>query len=598
MVALAAAAPLIAQVLRLPSILLLLALGFGAGAIGALDPNALLGENLISATVSIAVGIILFDAGLELNFSKLTEARVVRRLLSIGILLTWAVGAVASYLLFGLSWEVALVLGAVLVVSGPTVVGPLLNFIRPSKAVDTVLMWEGTFADPLGATLGVVVFNAVIAGHAKAGQEVGQFLLNIGVGAGFGVAGAALILAWARWLKPNPSQVVSGTLMFVVVMVVSADLLRDDTGLITGLVIGAVLVNRPPRGIEPKGLAIQSAKLTRAYREHIATLTTFLIGILFIILSARVSPHQIGQIGWVSLGFVAVLVLFARPLAVALSTLGSALRMRERAFTAWMAPRGIVAAATSSTFALGLSQAGVGGGAEKLIPITFIVIAATALIYGLSGGPVARALGVASTRPGGVLLVGATPVGRAIARALQDRGLTVRLWSARDEDARAAEAAGLIVYKGDPTEDATAGVPSELDQIENALMVGDDEALCAMVATDLSEFFGSDRVFQLPPKDELAADFYTRVPVLFNESASHKEILARIEARCQDRHHQGAGYSRCSRRQRSRQPGGGDANVRTHSREAAAHPHGRRGAEAQGRARTHRPRLVKSRPRG
>ena len=175
--------------------------------------------------------------------------------------------------------------------------------------------------------------------------------------------------------------------MFVVAMVVCADLLRDDTGLITGLVIGAILVNRPPRGIEPAGLAIQTAKLIRAWRERIATLSTFLIGILFIILSARVTPHQIGEIGWVSLAFIAVLVFVGRPLAVGLSTLGSALPMRERAFIAWMAPRGIVAAATSSTFALGLTQAGVGGGAENLIPITFIVIVATALIYGLSGGP-------------------------------------------------------------------------------------------------------------------------------------------------------------------------------------------------------------------
>ena len=102
--------------------------------------------------------------------------------MSIGILVTWAVGTVAAYLLFDLSWEVALVLGAVLVVSGPTVVGPLLDFIRPSKTVNSVLKWEGTFADPLGATLGVVVFNAVIAGHAKAGQEIFQFLLNIAIG--------------------------------------------------------------------------------------------------------------------------------------------------------------------------------------------------------------------------------------------------------------------------------------------------------------------------------------------------------------------------------------------------------------------------------
>src|SRR5262245_16827253 len=326
---LAAAAPLIAQVLRLPSILVLLALGFGAGAIDALDPNALLGQNLISTVVSIAVGIILFEAGLNLNFSKLTGtvSRVTRRLLTVGILVTWAVGTVAAHSFFDLSWEVALVLGSVLVVSGPTVVGPLLSFIRPSKTVNSILKWEGTFADPLGATLGVVVFNAVIAGHAKAGEEVAQFLLAIVIGAGFGIAGGVLVLAWAHWFRPNQSQAVTGTLMFVVAMVVCADLLRDDTGLITGLVMGAILVNRPTHRTEPTGLAIQTAKLTRAIKERITTLSTFLIGILFIILAARVSPHQLGEIGWVSLAFVAVLVLVGRPLVAALATVGSRLPM-------------------------------------------------------------------------------------------------------------------------------------------------------------------------------------------------------------------------------------------------------------------------------
>ena len=239
------------------------------------------------------------------------------------------------------------------------------------------------------------------------------------------------------------------------------------------------------------------AKLTRAWRERIATLSTFLIGVLFIILSARVSPHQIGEIGWVSLAFIAVLVFVGRPLAVGLATLGSSLPMRERAFVAWMAPRGIVAAATSSTFALGLTQAGVGGGAQNLIPITFIVIVATALIYGLSGGPVARALGVATTGPGGVLLIGGSPVARAVGRALQDRGLTVLVWTGDDEYAAAAKSDGLSVYEGNPTEDASSDAPSELDELEYALAVGEDEALNAMIATDLSEYFGRDRVFQL-----------------------------------------------------------------------------------------------------
>ena len=528
---LAAAAPLLAQVLRLPSILMLLALGFGAGVIDALDPNALLGETLISTIVSIAVGIILFDAGLGLNFSRLSGsvARVYRRLVTLGILVTWAVGTVAAYLLFDLSWEVSLVLGAVLVVSGPTVVGPLLDFIRPSKEVNSVLKWEGTFADPIGATLGVVVFNAVIAGQATAGKEIFEFLLAVVIGVGFGALGGALVLAWVRWFKPSQSQAVTGTLMFVVAMVVCADLLRDDTGLITGLVMGAILVNRPPSGVEPAGLKIQMAKVTRAWRERIATLSTFLIGVLFIILSARVSPHQIGEIGWVSLAFIAVLVLVARPLAVGLSTLGSSLPMREREFIAWMAPRGIVAAATSSTFALGLSQAGVAG-AQDLIPITFIVIVATGLLYGLSGGPVARALGVATTGPGGVLLIGASGVARAIGHALQDRGLTVVVWTGDDEYAAAAKSEGLGVYDGNPTEDASSDAPSELDELEYALAVAEDEALSAMVATDLSEYFGRDRVFQLAVKDDRTRDFYTRTTVLFDDSANHDALLAQIKA--------------------------------------------------------------------
>ena len=543
---LAAAAPQIAQVLRLPSILVLLALGFGAGAIGALNPDAVLGANLISTLVSIAVGIILFEAGLGLDFSKLSHsaARVYTRLVTLGILLTWAVGTVAAYLLFDLSFGVALVLGAVLVVSGPTVVGPLLSFIRPSRTVNSVLMWEGTFADPIGATLGVVVFNAVVAGHADPGTEVGQFLLAIGIGAGFGVAGGALILGWARWFRPTLAQAESGILMFVVAMVVAADLIRDDTGLVTGLLMGAIVVRWPPQRFdtdEPltEGQAIQMAKRRRRLRERIATLSTYLIGILFIILSARVSPGQIGEIGWVSLAFIAVLVLVGRPLTVGLTTLRTAFSMPQRAFIAWMAPRGIVAAATSSTFAIGLTQAKVGGGAPELIPITFIVIVATGLIYGLSGGPVARALGVASKGPGGVLLIGASPVARTIGRALHARGLSVLMWTAHPEYARLAEADGLALYEGDPVRDAAQPFPSDLDGIDYALAVGDDEVFNSMVASDLSEdldrghvlqLAATGAVFDLPAMKERAASFLDRVPILFDESATHAELQSRIEA--------------------------------------------------------------------
>ena len=530
---LAAAAPLIAQVLRAPSILLLLALGFGAGAIGALDPNALLGEEVVSAVVSISVGVILFESGLDLKLGDLrggAVGRVSRRLVTLGILVTWAVGTVASYLLFDLAWEVALVLGAVLVVSGPTVVGPLLDFIRPSKTVGRVLKWEGTLADPIGATLGVVVYQAVLAGQSStAARDILDFLLNVVVGVGLGLVGAALALAWARRFRPNQGQAVTGILMIVVASVVAADLLRDDSGLLTGLVMGAVLVNRAPGRIEPRGLRIESAKLVRAWRARIATLATFLIGILFIILSARVSPEAIRDLGWVSIAFVAVLIIVARPLAVALSALGSALKNNERAFIAWMAPRGIVAAATSSTFALGLSQAGVGGGSEKLIPITFVVIVATALIYGLSGASVAKALGVSSTGPGGVLIIGASRVARAIARALNQRGVTAVIWTSNQELEQAAGDEGLTVYAGDPTAVDSPVPPPELDDVESALLMTGDDGLNGMLSADLGQYYGHDHVYQLAPSGGDYIDFYVRSRVLFDESATHDELEARLE---------------------------------------------------------------------
>ncbi|MGA7433996.1 MAG: cation:proton antiporter [Solirubrobacterales bacterium] len=530
-IVLATIAPLIAQVLRVPSILLLLALGFGAGAFGALDPNALLGKEVVSAVVSISVGIILFESGLDLKVSELKGAvsRVYRRLVTIGILVTWAIGTVASYFLFGLSWEVALVLGAVLVVSGPTVVGPLLEFIRPSKTVGKVLKWEGTLADPIGATLGVIVFQAVVAGQAKAGVEILEFLLNIGVGVGLGVVGAAIAIVWGRWFRPSQGQAFTGILMIVVAAVVAADLLRDDSGLLTGLTIGAILVNRAPGGVESDGMRLESAKLTRAWREQIAVTATFLIGILFIILSARVSPADIADLGWIAAVFVAVLVVIGRPLAVALSTLGSSLKTNERAFIAWMAPRGIVAAATSSTFALGLESAGVGGGAEKLIPITFVVIVATALLYGLTGAPVAKALGVSRTGPGGVLIAGQSRVALAIASALKNHGIAVVVWASNEKYTKLAEDEGLTVFAGDPTAGTAADPPPELENIENALIVTGDDGFNAIIAADLGEFFGRNRVYQLATTEHESSGFYVRARILFDESATHEELARRLE---------------------------------------------------------------------
>ena len=213
---------------------------------------------------------------------------------------------------------------------------------------------------------------------------------------------------------------------------------------------------------------------------------------------------------------------------MALSSFGSTLKNNERAFIAWMAPRGIVAAATSSTFALGLSQAGVGGGSEKLIPIAFVVIVATALIYGLSGGPVAKALHVSRTGPGGVLIIGGSRLARTIARALNDRGVIAVIWTNDHELEQAARDEGLTVYTGDPTAVGSTLPPPELDDVESALVMTGDDGLNGMMSADLGQYFGHDRVYQLAPSGGDDVDFYVRSRVLFDDSATHDQLEARL----------------------------------------------------------------------
>ena len=184
-------------------------------------------------------------------------------------------------------------------------------------------------------------------------------------------------------------------------------------------------------------------------------------------------------------------------------------------------------AATSSTFALGLSQASIAG-AEKLIPITFVVIVATALLYGLSGAPVAKALGVSRTGPGGVLIIGASRGARAIARALKDRGVTAVIWTSDQELEKAAGDEGLTVYRGDPTAVGAAIPPPELDDVENALLMTDDDGLNGMLAADLGQYFGHDRVYQLAPSGGDDIDFYVRSQLLFDNSMTHDELESRL----------------------------------------------------------------------
>ena len=486
-VVLAVGSQVLASRLRIPALIILLPAGFTAGALTMdVNPERLLGA-AFQPLVSLAVAVILYDAGLALDLGKLRghTRRVVRRLISRGVLVTWAFGAVSAGLLLGMSAGAALMTGAILVVSGPTVVGPLLRFIRPSDRLQRVLAWEGSLIDPVGGILGAVVFHAVLAStHRGPAYQLGQFLISVAVGVTGGAIGVGLL--WFCLRKLDLGEVLGTTSQLACVVGVAAvcDIARDDAGLIAAVLMGLALANMRGFGIP-------------ARRPFFETLVQLIIGVLFISISATVTPASLKHLVLPTLGLVAVLVLVARPLVAFLATVRTDLTRGERAFTGWMAPRGIVAAATASTFGTQLAAHHVGG-AAKILPVTFLVIVATVAIYGLTAVPVARRLHVtrpARTRPH---LVGGDPWVIALARALRTAGLDVLMWAASDAQRDQINQAGLQLMPGELLAAATSQ-GAELEGITAVLLLTDEDDFNALAATVLTGN-PETRVYRLPPR--------------------------------------------------------------------------------------------------
>jgi hypothetical protein len=409
--------------------------------------------------------------------------------------------------------------GAILVVSGPTVVLPLLAFVRPTDRVRSVLKWEGVLIDPVGALLGVLAFHAVIAGAGnERGYHVGELALSLGTGLVAGAIGAAALwLLLRRFQRAAPGQAVTAALLVLVACLVAADAIREDSGFMAATLMGAAMANQTE--LDVSGIL--------AFH---GTVVELLIGILFVLISASVSPSQVGDLLPEGAALVAVMVLVLRPLVVALGTWGSKLSPAERAFTAWMAPRGIVAAATASAFGLQLSQAGVSG-AEDILPLCFIAIFGTVGLYGLTAAPVARLLGLAKAGASVVLVVGGQAWGRAIAKALEAAGLGVRLWTGRPEEQAAAREDGLAAGNARLGVDL-ATREEELEEVSDALLVTESDDFNALAAYELRRDLGHEHVFRLPAGDDVLdlVPVYAEGSVLFGEELTYSELTRRFDA--------------------------------------------------------------------
>jgi NhaP-type Na+/H+ or K+/H+ antiporter len=520
-VVLALACRLVAHSTRLPAIVVLLPVGFAAGALtDDVHPDALFGD-AFQPLVSLGVGLILFEAGLRLRLHELAGGahRVVVRLIAIGVPLTALGVTVATQLIFGLSWGVSAVLGAVLVVSGPTVVLPLLAFVRPSDRVRSVLKWEGVLIDPIGALLGVLAFQVVKAGaDGERHFHVGDLALSLATGLIAGAIGAGVLwLLLRRLQRAAPGQAVAAALMVLVATFVAADALREDSGFMAATVMGAVMANQTE--LDVSGIL--------AFH---GTVVELLIAILFVLISASVEPSQVADLLPEGLALVAVIVVLLRPLVVALGTLGSNLATRERAFIAWLAPRGIVAASTASAFGLQLSQDGVSG-ADDILPICFIVIFGTVALYGLTAAPLARLLGLAGAGARVILVVGGQAWGRAIAKALAAAGLGVRLWTGRPEEQAAARAEGLAAGKARLGVDL-ATREEELEEVTDALLVTESDDFNALAAYELRRDLGHEHVYRLPAGDHVLdlVPAYAEGSILFGEDLTYAELTRRFDA--------------------------------------------------------------------
>ncbi len=512
----------LADVFRVPSILLLLAVGVIVGPVlGLLDPEAMFGD-LFAPAVSVAVAIVLFEGGLSLRFREIAGSeRILWSLVTVGVLVTWVLGALAAWAFTDLGLAAAILLGSILVVSGPTVIGPVLQIVRPNRRVSSILKWESIFIDPVGAMLAVITFNVVVAGQRATGP--GAVALDVAIFVAVGVvSGALAAVATAFALRRHwvPTHLVSPVgLAAALGAFILAEFFFHEAGLLATTVVGLMLSND-----------------TRIRTDEIVqfseVLRVLLIGMLFIVLSAHLTRAQLLSIGWGAVGVFAVLVLVARPLAVWLSTRGSDLDRRERMLIAGVAPRGIVAASIASVFGLQLEAAGVPG-AALLTPLAFGVIVASVILYGLGAGPLARRLGLASRTQEGTLVLGAGTVERAIAGALSDAGLDVVVATVNRNDERRARAAGLNTFYGNVL-DEHVDLQLEMSGMGRLLALTPNDEVNTLAARRLSGIFEHSRTYQLAPArspagvEGGAADLGGRI--LFDPELDYAELDSRLRA--------------------------------------------------------------------
>ena len=468
-----------------PAIALMLAAGvIGGPVLHIINPEHVFGE-LLEPMVSIAVALILFEGGLSLNFRELrkTDGAVIRLVL-LGAPIGWVLGAIACYYVAGLVWPVAILFAGILVVTGPTVVLPLLRQFNVAARPRAILKWEAIVNDPVGALLGVVTYEYLRrAGEGGTLASVILSLLGAAVIAGLIGWLAARAIGWAFPRGHVPEYLKAPILLVAVIGVfVGSNMIQQETGLLAVTVMGVALAN----------MRFDSLRDIQPFKENV---TVLLISGVFVILSASLNLEVLRQFEWRFIGFLLALLFLVRPATVLLSLAFSPVPWNERLLVAWIAPRGIVAVAISGLFALRLDRLGYGDG-SILVTLSFAVVIATILFHGFSIKAVARLLKVTGASEQGLLIVGATPFSLGLADQLRQIDIPVTIADNSWQRLAPARHKGIPTYHGEILSEATEE-RLDLAQFQVLAAATGNEAYNALVCNEFAPEIGRDNVYQL-----------------------------------------------------------------------------------------------------
>ncbi|WP_414752342.1 cation:proton antiporter [Anabaena sp. CCY 9910] len=484
-------AQVLAAYLRVPSIVILLLLGIflGTDGVGLLHPQ-LLGTGL-EVIVALATAIILFEGGLNLDLRELGRVSLsLQRLVTLGTLITLIGGSMAAHWLGEFPWNIAFLYASIIVVTGPTVISPLLKQINVDRQVATLLEGEGVLIDPVGAILAFVVLDTIVNGDADPVKAIIGLLMRLGIGAAIGAAGGyfmSLIFKRANFLSSELKNLVVLAVLWSLFTL--AQMIRSESGVMTTVIAGAVFAN-------------SSVPEERSLRSFKGQLTILSVSVLFILLAADLSIASVFALGWGSLFTVLVLMFVVRPVNILFCTWNSNLNWRQKLFLSWVAPRGIVSASVASLFAILLTQRGVNGG-DSIKALVFLTIIMTVVCQGLTAGWVATCLGITSQEATGAVIVGCNPLSLLIARFFQERGENVVLIDTDPDCIAQAETQNLRVIASSAL-DGEVLEEAGLASMGTFLAMTSNGEVNFVLAERAAEEFNPPRVLAVFPRDPQA----------------------------------------------------------------------------------------------